>query len=337
MKKRISVLLAILVVVLLFCTPCFAADSCADGCGEAHPDGEPCFNDSVKHEEYGSGEDWQDFRGGTVIYETLSVNGVSIPATMPMYLDGVPTGSRYYQNYSKFSKNGSACTCHGKSYCDYQNPACNCQRYVTSGRIYKQCWGFAMAAHMAVWGAHATPGQEINISKLTTVPQDGGGYTEAVWREILAYIPLGSHIRLQFNNHSVFLVEKSANRVVVYQGNVKGYCNVVLTSYTYFQFAEWAKVFSWYSRGNTAIHDHAYPEWDYDDATHWRDCGFLGCTVGSNLVHLMRYFDNNSTCHTAACRICGFEGEEAHYLYLDANGNCSRCGRLGSDIVIPWH
>ena len=44
--------------------------------------------------------------------------------------------------------------------------------------------------------------------------------------------------------------------------------------------------------------------------------------------------DNGSSYHTHTCIKCGYTEKEMHYLYLDANKKCKRCGRTGP-IDIP--
>lgn len=171
-----------------------------------------------------------------------TVGGVTMP--FPEYMPG-----------SYFTKNGSACTCHGVASinCVASGANCNCLRYVTVGGkevdlLGVQCAGFARYCFYRLFGVVDNLESPINTNaygyyNAGTIPY--GNVNAGTVKALFDKLKPGAHVRYQraYTQHSVVLLNKDANGFTVYHANSggngieQGDCVVSTLSYTWEQFA----------------------------------------------------------------------------------------------------
>ena len=138
-----------------------------------------------------------------------------------------------YSDGSYFSKNGSACKCHGRGTCGEASD-CNC--IVVSGT--SQCYGWSMWVENKLFGYN-----EISkSSNFTTVVTNYSNCTgSGIYNKLNGKIGAGTHIRTLSSKkgypHSVSVISYDQNGIDITDCNHSGKCQVDVRHYTWDSFA----------------------------------------------------------------------------------------------------
>lgn len=156
----------------------------------------------------------EDIMPHTLTAETYSANSVSFP------LAAYPTGS-YYNSYGT-----TACTCHG--WCNW-NSSCACTKFDGG----TQCAGFARYIYYLANGVKCTTAESSNKTTLNT------SVNSTTAKNYLQGVPTGTYVRLRTSGgtqHSVAVINTTANDITIYQANYGGLCKVSYVTYTWSDF-----------------------------------------------------------------------------------------------------
>ena len=167
---------------------------------------------------------------GFVMVMYIILSFTKVKASNNIVIAGIDMG---YSDGSYFSKDGSACRCHGRGTCGEASD-CNCM--VVSGT--SQCYGWSMWVENKLFGYN-----EISNSKnFTTVIN---GYSNCIGSEIYnkfnGTVGVGAHIRTSSSKkgyaHSVSVISYDRNGINITDCNHSGKCQVDIRYYTWDEFA----------------------------------------------------------------------------------------------------
>lgn len=160
----------------------------------------------------------------------MSFETMDVKASNNITIAGVDMG---YSDGSYFSKNGSACKCHGRGTCGEASD-CNC--IVVSGT--SQCYGWSMWVENKLFGYN-----EISkSSNFTTVVTNYSNCTgSGIYNKLNGKIGAGTHIRTLSSKkgypHSVSVISYDQNGIDITDCNHSGKCQVDVRHYTWDSFA----------------------------------------------------------------------------------------------------
>ena len=167
---------------------------------------------------------------GFVMVMYIILSFTKVKASNNIVIAGIDMG---YSDGSYFSKDGSACRCHGRGTCGEASD-CNCM--VVSGT--SQCYGWSIWVENKLFGYN-----EISNSKnFTTVIN---GYSNCIGSEIYnkfnGTVGVGAHIRTSSSKkgyaHSVSVISYDRNGINITDCNHSGKCQVDVRYYTWDSFA----------------------------------------------------------------------------------------------------
>ena len=155
---------------------------------------------------------------------------IEVKASNNITIAGIDMG---YSDGSYFSKNGAACTCHGRGTCG-EATDCNC--IVVSGTC--QCYGWSMWVENKLFGYN-----EISSSQnFTTVISGYSNCTGSeTYNKFNGKVGVGAHIRTSSSKkgyaHSVSVISYDQNGINITDCNHSGKCQVDVRYYTWDSFA----------------------------------------------------------------------------------------------------
>ena len=196
-----------------------------------------------------------------------------------------------------------------------------CRTYYYNDTSYgMQCWGFANYIYFKLFGVHFSG---------STTKRYPDGLTVATQ---VSNIPLGAHIRINGENHSVILLGSDANGFIVYEANGSGTCQVRINKYLYtsgtsidwyhypsehiehtFEVDEMnniSRILICTDCGYIKTELHVFEPAEYSDVQHYQICSKCGYTVTEN--HQFEYSYVDDTFHNATCTVCGDSVSFAH-------------------------
>ena len=199
----------------------------------------------------------------------MSFETMDVKASNNITIAGVDMG---YSDGSYFSKNGSACKCHGRGTCG-EAPDCNC--IVVSGT--SQCYGWSMWVENKLFGYN-----EISkSSNFTTVVTNYSNCTgSGIYNKLNGKIGSGTHIRTLSSkkgySHSVSVISYDQNGIDITDCNHSGKCQVDVRHYTWDGFANFMNGYGGISfvkacKNGIDISDPTVVDWYYDGATEYSD------------------------------------------------------------------
>ena len=199
----------------------------------------------------------------------MSFETMDVKASNNITIAGVDMG---YSDGSYFSKNGSACKCHGRGTCG-EAPDCNC--IVVSGT--SQCYGWSMWVENKLFGYN-----EISkSSNFTTVVTNYSNCTgSGIYNKLNGKIGSGTHIRTLSSkkgySHSVSVISYDQNGIDITDCNHSGKCQVDVRHYTWDGFANFMNGYGGISfvkacKNGIDISDPTVVDWYYDGATDYSD------------------------------------------------------------------
>ena len=199
----------------------------------------------------------------------MSFETMDVKASNNITIAGVDMG---YSDGSYFSKNGSACKCHGRGTCG-EAPDCNC--IVVSGT--SQCYGWSMWVENKLFGYN-----EISkSSNFTTVVTNYSNCTgSGIYNKLNGKIGSGTHIRTLSSkkgySHSVSVISYNQNGIDITDCNHSGKCQVDVRHYTWDGFANFMNGYGGISfvkacKNGIDISDPTVVDWYYDGATEYSD------------------------------------------------------------------
>lgn len=140
-----------------------------------------------------------------------------------------------YPDNSYFSQTGKACRCHNDNCDNDYKGGCDCIPYEDS----LQCMAFAKLAF------HCTHGKKLADVPLVSMGNKGTALTPDLAKSLFmntAQRTLGTYIRVKPNNyngqHSIAIINTSANGLTVYHANYGAHCIVRYQNYTWDSFAQ---------------------------------------------------------------------------------------------------
>lgn len=160
----------------------------------------------------------------------ISFGKINVKASTNITIGGVDLG---YSEGSYFSKNGSACKCHGRGTC---GEAADCNCIVVSGT--SQCYGWSMWVENKLFGYN-----EVSNSKnFTTVITNYSNCTgSGIYNKLNGRIGAGTHIRTSSSkkgySHSVSVISYDQNGINITDCNHSGKCQVDVRYYSWDSFA----------------------------------------------------------------------------------------------------
>ena len=175
---------------------------------------------------------------------------------------------------SFFTKNGKACTCHGKGLCIESGLYCNCLRYYPSGDesstidlLGVQCVAFARMCQYRLFGAIDYGESAVLFKNLLPATLYAGTWNALDAKRYISSASIGAHLRI--GGHSMIIMSIGSDGFTTYECNSssKGKeCVVFSRTFTYNEFYSTYKNSDWKYINvpkNTAIFISEHP---IDDA-----------------------------------------------------------------------
>ncbi len=159
----------------------------------------------------------------------------SIFSTDPEIIKRINNALKQYGPGDYYTKNGKACTCHGKKVNHVNNPSsCNCLRYVkingsTVDLQAVQCFGYAMYMQMTILGTT----QYKSSGSFTWIYGNGdramsGAEMRRFFVEHASQIHPGTHVRCRYGGHSVTImaIDYEKGTITYIDNNSVGPCQI---------------------------------------------------------------------------------------------------------------
>lgn len=174
---------------------------------------------------------WSLFLVGFAIFVYVIVFfSIKVNASNNVTIAGVDMG---YSDGSYFSKNGSACGCHGRGTCGV---AADCNCIVVSGA--SQCYGWSMWIENKLYGYN----EKTTPKNFTTVISNYSNCTgSGLYNKLNGKIGAGAHIRTSSSKkgyaHSISVISYDHNGINITDCNHSGKCQVDVRKYSWDSFA----------------------------------------------------------------------------------------------------